>query len=831
MITSGFNSTIHQMARITAAEVAGCADTDRVINNVLIDSRNLVDAEKAVFVAIKGQNIDGHLFIERLVDAGVKAFIVADLPEDLSCYPYCCFLRVDDTIDALQALAAWHRNRFSPVMIGITGSNGKTIVKEWLFRLLNKRYAICRSPLSYNSQVGVPLSVFQLNARHDMAIMEAGISQPHEMIRLENIIQPTIGIFTGIGEAHGENFRDKREKTAEKLQLFTRVETLIAPGDDEKCLLQLKQFCEEHQINLIHWGSHSDSTIRVGHVITKQSKTTINLLFEEREYVITIPFTDEASVKNAVSCAGYIIAIENNYDLSDFECLEPVDMRLEQLSGIHDIFLINDSYNNDIEALRITLDLLKNNTTRPRRTLILSDILQSGLPPEKLYRQVAQLVNRYPVDRFIGIGKNIVHVKPLLSTEAHFFQTTDDFINYFPFSRLRNEIVLLKGARYFKFEKIRDALQKRTHQTRMEINLSALVANLNFYRSKLQKGTKVMAMVKAFSYGSGSFEIAQVLQYHKVDYLAVAYADEGVELRKAGIDIPVMVMNPDDASFGMMIRNRLEPEIYSFESLKNFLSALRRVGYNPAEPWPVHIKVDTGMHRLGFYKEDMQALIQHIEQHPEIQVRSVFSHLAASDNPAEQAFTAMQISQFLGIRMQVTEALNHKPLFHMVNSAGIINYPDAHFDMVRLGIGLYGIGHDAVSSKSLSPVSTLKSVVSQVKSVMTGESVGYNRSFIATKPTTIAIVAIGYADGYSRSLGNGSSAVTVKGYCAPVIGDVCMDMIMVDVSEIKEVKAGDEVIIFHDYHSIITLAEAMNTIPYEVITGISSRVKRVYLSE
>ncbi len=802
------------------------------VNDILIDSRKFIRAEHTLFFALKGSRNDGHKYIPQLYKKGIRAFVISDEQWTRKGMDKASFFIVPDTLKALQQLTAYHRSRFDIPVIGITGSNGKTIVKEWLFQLMGEDKKIVRSPKSYNSQIGVPLSVWQINRSHELGIFEAGISHPDEMDHLQPIIRPTIGIFTNIGEAHNEGFIHKAQKIGEKLKLFTKVETLIYNKDQKELLEIIIRSGILQNIHTFSWGSEKDNDLQIKDKVAGEGKTTLYALYNDKEVSIDIPFADKASVENATHCWATMLYL--GYDQETIRrrmtALTPIAMRLEQREGINNCTIINDAYNSDLNSLSIALDFMAQQNQHKEKVVILSDILQSGRSEAELYGSVSDLLEQKGIQHIIGIGEAISRNAGLFRMEKDFFQTTRDFITGFPMASFRNQTILLKGARIFEFERINRILQQKIHETVFEINLSAMVENLNFFRSQLKPETKVMAMVKAFSYGSGSFEIANILQFHQVDYLAVAYVDEGVELRNAGIQLPIMVMNPEEYAFDLMIKHQLEPEIFSFRALRLLNKAIRRNQIPQNKPVKIHLKLETGMHRLGFHEEELDELIQRINKNPLIDVQSVFSHLVASDQAALDDFTQNQIARFRQMAGQLKEGLSQPFLMHLLNSAGILRFPEAQFDMVRLGIGLYGISSVPEISKNLHPVTSLRTEITQIKEIKAGESVGYNRRFIAKKPHRIATVSVGYADGLFRSLGNGKFSFWVHGQAAPIVGDICMDMCMIDVTGM-EVKEGDPVIVFNNEHTVTELATAAQTIPYEVLSRISRRVKRVYYHE
>jgi alanine racemase len=823
--------TIEDVARIVKGTILQAGNGQEPIRDLLIDSRRLAAPAQSIFFALVSKRNDGHKYILELYEKGVRNFIVSSEPENLLlCYD-ASFVLVKNTLHALQNLCAAHRKQFKIPVIGITGSNGKTIVKEWLYQLMCEDKNIVRSPKSYNSQIGVPLSVWQMSTANDLAIFEAGISEPDEMERLQIIIQPTIGIFTNVGHAHDENFINLNQKVGEKLKLFTKVETLIYSTDHTELHERLLKTGLIDLIGTFTWSRKNKANLLIRATAVEKRSTHIKGEFKGSEVKIIIPFTDEASVENAIHCWASLLYLgyDNDTIATRMLTLNTIAMRLEMKEGINNCSLINDSYSSDIDSLAIALDFLHQQKQHRKKTVILSDILQSGRSDNHLYGEIGELLVNKNVDHIIGIGKAICRQANLFPMEKTFFESTDAFLETFAFSSFNNETILLKGARIFEFERISEALQQKTHETVMEINLNALVHNLNYFQAKLNPEVKLMAMVKAFSYGSGSFEIANTLQFHRVDYLTVAYADEGVELRKAGINLPIMVMNPDEQSFDSMLKYCLEPEIYSFRTLEMLEASLGRRTHQD-DPMPVHLKLDTGMHRLGFDFSELDELIRRIKSNAMLKICSVFSHLATSDEPAFDDFTMQQIELFRQMSDRLIQAFEYPILRHILNSAGISRFPEAGFDMVRLGIGLYGIGSSEPEQSQLENVSTLRSVISQIKLVNTGESVSYGRHWIANHDTRVAVVPIGYADGLSRRLSNGKGHLLVNNSLAPIIGNICMDMCMIDLTGI-EAKEGDEVIVFGKELPISRLAEELETIPYEILTGVSRRVKRVYFQE
>ncbi|OFY47428.1 MAG: hypothetical protein A2W85_01830 [Bacteroidetes bacterium GWF2_41_31] len=818
-----------EIANILQAKLVSPNPEDIQVYDILIDSRRLIAPEGAIFFALQSKRNDGHLYIGSLYKKGVRNFVVTRLNDEQESFPEASFFVVNSTLTALQRLTSEHRKHFNIPVIGITGSNGKTIVKEWLFQLMHPDKNIVRSPKSYNSQIGVPLSVWQMNETHEMALFEAGISEPEEMQKLQPIIQPTIGIFTNIGGAHDENFINHTQKTGEKLNLFTKVDTLIYCADHKEIKGSIIRSGILSKIATFCWGKEESCNLIITKVTVSEKSTTISASYLTNNIDIRIPFVDEASIENSIHCWATLLLL--GYEQAIIQermlLLASIAMRLELKEGINNCTIINDAYNSDFNSLVIAIDFLNQQNQHKQKTVILSDIFQSGLNEVELYSNVASLLKEKNIHQLIGIGPAIRRQSDKFESGSQFFESTEDFIRNFSFAGISGQTILLKGARVFEFEQLSRILQQKAHETVLEINLNAIINNLNKFRSKLQPKTLVMAMVKAFSYGGGSFEIANVLQYHQVDYLAVAYADEGVELRKAGIDLPIMVMSPEEHALDTMIRHQLEPEIFNLRTLKLLEKAIKRNVIPQNKPVKIHLKVDTGMHRLGFGMEEIPEIISTIKKSPHLYLQSVFSHLAASDKPSFDEFTREQIKHLTLVKQMTTGQFDHRILFHLANSGGISRFPEAHFDMVRIGIGMYGIGD---MEMQLDNAVRLKSVLVQIREVKKGESVGYNRSWIAEKNTPVGIVSIGYADGLLRALGNQRANLFINGYPVPIIGDVCMDMCMVDLTGIDAVE-NDDVIVFDEEHTVSQLSEIVKTIPYEILSRISRRVKRIYYHE
>jgi alanine racemase len=791
---------------------------DSLIDTISIDSRSLQNSPHTLFFALVGPNNDAHVFINELIHKGVNSFVVTHVPK--GCEMKANFLVVDNTLDALQLFAAYYRSLFKFPVIGLTGSNGKTIVKEWLNFLLSPDYNVIRSPKSYNSQVGVPLSVIAINEKHNLGIFEAGISTRSEMGKLEKIIKPTIGILTSIGSSHDEGFLDQEEKIKEKLQLFKHSRVLIYQKDAvvDKCI--------QPDINTFSWSfDNKEADVFVFKKEIRTESTIIHYRYKGDSFELEIPFLDNASIENAISCLLVLLYFE--YDASTIQdrmqFLYPVEMRLKVKNGINNCSIIDDSYSSDYQSLKMALDFLESQKKHPNKTVILSDIFQSGLSNEELYSKVSQLIVSNKINRVIGIGETISEFQNKFAN-CITFKSTAEFISNFENLNFVNETILIKGARSFQFEEIVYLLEEKTHETVLEINLNAISHNLNYFKSKLKPGTKLMVMVKAFGYGSGGLEIANLLEHHKVDYLGVAFADEGISLKNGGVKLPIMVLNPENTSFPAIIQHQLEPEIYSLKGLHAFLKIAKQKNL---KDYPIHVKLDTGMHRLGFEENTIGELIATLKENTTVKVRTILSHMASSDDLVHHDFSLSQIDLFDRLSTKMMKELNISPIRHILNTSGISNYPLAQFDMVRLGIGLYGVLNDPLEQKHLENVGTLKSVISQIRTIPAGESVGYGRRFIAEKPTKIATIPIGYADGISRAWGNGVGFVTIKDQKARILGSICMDMLMVDVTEI-DCAEGNSVIIFGENPTVTAIAKKLNTIPYEILTSISQRVKRVF---
>ena len=819
--------TLEKITALTGAHHYGPAEGH--VEWLLTDSRSLSIPETSLFFALRTAVGDGHKYIHDLYLRGVRQFVVDTLPDNREeRYPDAGFLLTPNTLKALQRLAERHRDEYDIPIVGITGSNGKTMVKEWLYQLLAPSKRVTRSPRSYNSQIGVPLSVWMLDERTEVGIFEAGISQPGEMDALRTIIQPTIGIMTNIGPAHQENFGSMEEKCQEKLALFADSQTLIYCQDDD-VIAQTIGKMERHG-RLLGWSQRdARAELYIAQAERREGRTTITYVWQGTSETITIPFDDDASLHNAIHvlAAGLCLGVSTAQIRERMAQLENIAMRLEVKQGIHGCTIINDAYNSDVTSLDIALDFMNRRPAAEHRTLILSDILQSGLSSDELYAKVAEMTAHRGIDLLIGVGKEISQWQHRFTTpQCHFFPDTDALIDSHLLDTLHNQLLLIKGARSAGFDRITDLLSLRVHETTLEIDLHALTDNLDFYRSFLKPGTKMTCMVKASAYGAGSVEVAKTLQDRGVEYLAVAVADEGADLRKAGVTGNIMVMNPEMTAFHTLFEYHLEPEVYSFGLLEALIHAAGREGITN---YPIHIKLDTGMHRLGFDPEhDMPALIDRLTHQNAVLPRSVFSHFAGSDSADFDAFSQEQFRRFDEGSRQLQQAFSHHILRHICNSAGIERFPQWHFDMVRLGLGLYGI--DPIDNRPLHNVATLRTTILQIRRVPAGDSIGYSRRTIVDHDARIAAIPIGYADGLDRRLGNRGGYCMVNGKKAPYVGNICMDVSMIDVTGI-DCKEGDSVEIFGKQLPVTTLSDALGTIPYEILTSVSDRVKRVYYQE
>lgn len=831
--------------KYTAKDIAtildlSVVDTEgTVIEQLLTDSRRLVFAEQTLFFALPGPRRDGHDFIESLYDQGVRCFVV-NCKVDLSNVKFYCtgaiFFEVPNCLFALQKIAAYHRSKFDIPVIGITGSNGKTIVKEWLYQLLHPSINIVRSPRSFNSQIGVPLSVWKMDASSDLAIFEAGISTIDEMEQLAPIIKPTMGVLTHMGPAHAAGFKDMTEKIKEKLQLFETVDTLIY-GKDQKQDYDVERDASvfKTSVTFCTWSRTSPATLVLTSEAIKGRHTLLSLLYAGDLYEVEIPFTDKASIDNAVLCMLTLLALGKDftYITDRVKQLTAVDMRMQFKNGIHGCRFINDSYNLDVDSFIAAGFYLQAQAAGGDASIIVSDFSETGQSAKDLYASIAKHAAALNLKRFIGIGpqfkksQSIIEKEFLsMQTKLYFFGSTDSFLQQFRLPDVSNEIILLKGARVFEFERIANWLEQKMHETVLEINLTALAHNVKQIQNNIGASTKLMAVVKAFSYGNGSAEVARTLASVKTDYLAVAYVDEGVELRRAGIHLPIMVMSPNEAGFEAMVAYGLEPEIYSFEIYNAFASFLNVQGL---ESYGIHLKINTGMNRLGFEPSEAKLLAQKLVTDQRMIVKSVMSHLVASGAPAHDLFTKEQIDLFEKACNILKENIGYSFIRHIANSHAVQRHPASRLDMVRVGIGLYGTG--ASANTDIRKVAALKTTIAQIRKVPAGASVGYERTAIMENDTLIATVRIGYADGYDRRFSGGVGKMYIKGVLCPVVGLVCMDMTMIDVSAVNDISINDEVEVFGEHIAIETLAAWSGINMYEMMSGINARVKRIYIDE
>ncbi|MDR0763811.1 MAG: bifunctional UDP-N-acetylmuramoyl-tripeptide:D-alanyl-D-alanine ligase/alanine racemase [Bacteroidales bacterium] len=864
--------TIEEIAKITKAVVSSTADDSNAfaadsnrnasiahdaqsgkVRYLLTDSRRLQNPENTLFVALQTKKDDGHKYIGELYEKGVRFFLVqhddftlpsitapqsATPPLASPPPPKAIFLKVKNTLKALQQIAEAHRKQFNIPVLAITGSNGKTIVKEWISTLLQPDKQVVKSPKSYNSQTGVPLSVWGMKEGDEFAVFEAGISEPNEMDALQKIIHPTIGIFTNVGSAHDGYFLDKNQKTAEKLKLFTNVSLLIFCADYLEIREQMSLSKKFKQTKTFLWTTKKNinADVKIQSIDTANCSAQITALYNEKTLQINIPFTDNASIENAIHCWVFMLSqgYENEEIARRLQNLHAVEMRMEMKEGVNNCFIINDFYNFDYNSLVMAVTALANQNQNSFRRIIISDMLQSGRNDSELYKEISTLLKQKNINAVTGIGERISAQRQAFDgLQATFYTSTENFLKQANTNDFHNETILLKGARSFGFERISRFFQKKVHQTVFEISLNAIANNLNVFRSLVKPSTKIMLMTKAFSYGAGSYEIANMLHYHHADYLAVAYADEGVQLRQNGVTIPIMVMNSEEQGLNSVLQYNLEPEIYSMEMLRA-LQARLLAAYNLADSAiKIHIKLNTGMNRLGFSEDELPELLRQINADTRIKVASTLTHLATADEPQNDKYTLAQLEKFEKMSSTFASGLSYPILRHCLNTAGIIRFPQYQYDMVRLGIGLYGVDalEDTGGGVTLENVGTLKTVISQIHTLQKGEAVGYGRKFIAQSETRTGVIGIGYADGFNRRLGNGVGEVVVRGKRVPIIGNVCMDMCMVDLTAVPDAQEQDEVVVFGKEIPVTEIARKSGTIPYEILTGISSRVKRIYFQE
>ncbi|MCX2744578.1 bifunctional UDP-N-acetylmuramoyl-tripeptide:D-alanyl-D-alanine ligase/alanine racemase [Mangrovivirga sp. M17] len=821
------NIPFSDLKKVIDGEILNLDFENRNIKYLITDSRRPIINPESVFFAIKGNNHDGHNYIPSMIESGIKQFII----EDQTAFKHfkdtdCNVCLVKSSVKALQDLASYKRSLTTSPVIAITGSNGKTIIKEWVSQLLYDSEKVIQSPMSYNSQIGVPVSVWGIESFHTVGVFEAGISHPGEMKKLQEVIKPTHGIFANIGSAHESNFESIEQKANEKAILFQTCERITYCKDHEIIHNALTIY-EKSRLN--GWSANDESAdYFVSYETTEDNFTNIIIYRANKKSTFTVKFNDPVSLENITHCLVCLIDMgyKKDYLKNQLPRIKEVDMRLTIKRGINQSFVIDDTYNNDMAGLEAALSRVTQFPNIAKRIVVLSDIQQSAATKEELYGQVSRLLESFKIDQVIAIGNEITQYLKYNFGDKISFQNTEEALNNFGWDEIEDSLIIVKGGRVFQLEKIVRRLEKKIHGTTLEINLSALTNNLNFYRSKIKPGVKLMVMVKALAYGSGAVEIGKILQFHRVDYLAVAYPDEGVNLRRNGIYIPIMVMNPSPESFDMLHRYDLEPEVYSLSFLKKLDSYTRE----EKKSFKVHVKLDTGMHRLGFNIEELKKVIEIISANKYIRVTAAFSHLAGADSSSHNEFSHQQNDEFKKMSEVLIDGLGHNVIRHLCNSAGIIRFPEFQYDMVRLGIGLYGVEVTEMEQKNLLPISKLKTIVSQVKAIKKGQTVGYGRAGVAAKDMKIATIAIGYADGFSRIFSQGNASVYIKGVKVPVFGNVCMDMTMVDVTAIDDINEGDEVVIFETTEQLLELAESGKTIPYEILTNVSERVKRVFQS-
>ncbi|WP_294276500.1 bifunctional UDP-N-acetylmuramoyl-tripeptide:D-alanyl-D-alanine ligase/alanine racemase [uncultured Chryseobacterium sp.] len=813
------NYTVQEISAITQSRSIG--NKKLIVRNIAFDSRTIYSIQDTAFIAINTHKNSGEKFIESAVDRGIQVIISEHhYPQ----FDQVTWIIVENAVDFLQRLAAHHFGHAHIKSIGITGSNGKTILKEWLYQCLWNEFSTVKSPKSFNSQIGLPLSLLQINDTHELGIFEAGISKPGEMQKLEHIFHPQIGLLTHMGNAHAANFRSEQQLIEEKIILFKNSEVIIYNGDNILTDKKIKDLYSGRK--LISYGLSTAND-----VFLKKNMKDEDIIIQYFEEEISFPAhqRDEATLTNAMALITVLkeLDMDNAKIVEKINALKSVEMRLEAIEGIKGNIVINDSFNLDLDSLKTALQFLKE-YNKPQKSLVLTDIVGVNSNSEELYTEVADLVNEQHFNTVFLIGEEITAFSHLFTPETFTFNNTQELIDSKRLTEINNQIILLKGARKFGIERLKDILELRKHDTVLEVNLNAILHNINYHKSLLNPGTKMMAMVKANAYGLGSYEIAEFLQHHHIDYLGVAYADEGVELRKKGITAPIIVMNPEQHSYEAIIEYSLEPEIYSLRVLELFNDAVQKAGYD--ERYPIHIKLETGMNRLGFKEADLAPLLQAL-RHKNLRVESIFSHLSSSDVPSEKEFTIRQMAVFRKNSDTLIKNLGYQPIRHILNSSGITEYPEYQYDMVRIGIGMLGESQNSDIKKQLRPVVSFKTVISQISQVQEGESVGYSRKYKAEHTTRIATIPVGYADGIPRLIGNQVGKVGIGKKLAPIVGNICMDMMMINIDGIPHVKEGDPVILFDGQPSLKEFAGYCNTITYEVLTSISPRVKRIYIKD
>ncbi|WP_312902056.1 bifunctional UDP-N-acetylmuramoyl-tripeptide:D-alanyl-D-alanine ligase/alanine racemase [Chryseobacterium taichungense] len=814
------NYSVNQIAEITNAKIAG--DGSLIIKNIAFDSRIIYSTKNTAFIAINTQKNSGEKFIEAAIDRGIEIIISEHHQPN---YENITWIIVENSVEFLQKLAKYHYENSHIKSIGITGSNGKTILKEWLYQCLWNEFPTVKSPKSFNSQIGLPLSLLQINFSHKLGIFEVGISKPDEMEKLENIFHPQIGLLTHIGTAHLANFASEEDLINEKIKLFKNSEVIIYNGDNLLVDKKIKTLYSSKK--LISYGFKENNHVNFKINIPKEDNVVVKYFDEEISF--PVHQRDEATLTNALALVTVLkeLEIDNKNIIEKINALKAVEMRLEAIEGIKNNIVINDSFNLDLDSLKTALQFL-NEYNKPKKSLVLTDIVGVNSNSKELYEEVSELVNEQKFDSVFLIGNEISKFSELFKSKTFTFINTQELIDSKHLTEIENQIILLKGARKFEIERLKDILELRKHDTVLEVNLNAILHNINFHKSLLKPKTKMMAMVKANAYGLGSYEISEFLQHHHIDYLGVAFVDEGVELRKKGITVPIVVMNPEQHSYETVIAYNLEPEIYSFRVLELFYEAVQKSGYD--KKYPIHIKLETGMHRLGFKDFELDELIQ-VLNNKNLKVQSIFSHLSSSDLPDEKEFTLHQLEIFNKNSNYLIENLGYSPIRHILNSSGITNYTDYQYDMVRMGIGMLGESPNSEIQKQLHSVVSFKTVISQISLVENGESVGYSRRFKTDHPTRIATIPVGYADGIPRLIGNQVGNVGINKTLAPIVGNICMDMMMINIDHIPNAKEGDSVTVFNAKPTLKDFAGYCNTITYEILTSISPRVKRIYVKD
>lgn len=828
------NYSITEIANVLELTSERILDEDAIVSQLLTDSRSLTSPGETIFFALRTDAGDGHNYIPDLFDKGVRNFVVAS---DYFPLPECSganYLAVESPLEALQTLATFHRRRFRELpVIGITGSRGKTTVKEWLYQLLKDDYRIVRSPRSYNSQIGVPLSLWEIDNNTDLAIIEAGISTTGEMDNLQVMIRPTIGIITNLGSEHNDGFASMEQKAQEKAKILYNCESVVYCADDPLVTHTIAPLVESGVATEMSWSrNHCEAPLQVESTDRDEKSITVHYSYDGEASDVTIPFTADRDLDNAIICLAVLLQLGLNRDViaERMAALTPVGTRLNVIEGVNNCTVIVDSYTSDYYSLTPALNFMTRRAGNRPCTVILSDLATESYSGDELYIRVSELLKTKRVNRLMGIGKEMCRYRHYFDDlpQARFYNDTQEFMGDFAKGDFDDETILIKGDPRFGFSQIIDLLEAKQHMTVMEVDLNALAHNFKFFKSLIKPSTKTIGMVKASGYGAGSYEIAKTLQDCGCDYLAVAVHDEGVDLRKASITMPIIVLNPNGVNYKAMFQYRLEPELYSIEMARDLIKEGKRYG---VKAFPVHIKIDSGMHRLGFTLEQLPELIELLKSQDTITPASVFTHLSVADEPDQDAYTQAQFDYYDKCAELLQQSFEHYIMRHVLNTSGIVRFPERQYDMVRIGIGLYGIRtlFDG-SENALKPVSALRSIIISIKDWPAGTTIGYGRRGVLERDSRIATVTIGYADGFDRHFGNGAVKMWVNGKLCPTVGTVCMDAVMIDVTDVP-CKVGDTVEIFGEHVPVEQLSEARGTIPYEILTSVSPRVKRVYYRE